>query len=510
MLLFAMAHAGVRVALFLIQDMVVLGMQSAPLHRSRGKFAALVNQARDSLAFTSSSRSSHGSYRQEMHNLGDVQFTADISVGGQVLRGILDTGSFELLVLSSDCDVCGSPEHLYSRDMSDDYEEGDQVTEHSFGSGLTWSGEAFDTVSVGPFVSRRQHFWEVFDADMPILKESTFAAIVGVGPWDAAEQLAEEAEKEPPMQETIVKEDSTMVKAGLTHHRRSQPKRHSARHFPSNSSSTNSTNSTVFKVGASICSQFEVQTFSVCISKESGGPGYFIWNDKRPSQGHGYLQVPVVGDMHWAAEMRNVRMDGPMAETLGINSPLGCEDGCSAIIDSGTSLLAAPMGAIMAVDAALSMLNEDCSNLGDMPDLHFSLGGHNFTLPPDAYIGQIVDRGKPSMRDILHFKFRSSRSSCVPLFMNMDVASELGPMWILGLPFFRKYYTTFDFDTSTTPTQKRMSFIEADDDCEPSTSEESFKQSTSRRNMKPMKVNMDQLRVPSWVERAIHRKSIAI
>merc|ERR1740117_2370543 len=84
-------------------------------------------------------------YRQELYNLGDVQYTGDIVVGGQPMRGILDTGSFELLVLSRDCKVCGDRKLLFDHESSPNYAEGQTAAQHSFGSGVTFSNEAFDT-----------------------------------------------------------------------------------------------------------------------------------------------------------------------------------------------------------------------------------------------------------------------------------------------------------------------------------------------------------------------------
>jgi len=417
-------------------------------------------------------------FRQPLQNLGDVQYTGAVEVGGQKLQGILDTGSFELLVLSKECEVCGDPTKLFDPSKSRNFHEGNEIVQHSFGSGTTMSSRGFDTVSIGPLVSKNQAFWQVFDAMMPILEESTFGAIVGVGPPDSASKIEEQEDggEEVPMAMT---------------------KRHRG--------DLQMTGKPASPEISSVCSQFGVQTFSVCIGQQSGSHGFFVWDDAPPQeQGREFTAVEVAGEIHWAGRMTNVQM-GQVATQGGFTL---CEDGCAAVIDSGTSLIAAPSSVIQEVEEALVSLREDCSNLADMPDLVFELGGEKFSLPPDAYIGQIVNHGAPALKDILHFRFRSRHYTCVPLFMNIDVESQLGPMWILGLPFFRKYYTTFSFDTTASPVKKFMSMALADDECNPA--ESSALLGRKRSEMRPKKIDLSQLRVPRWAEEAMKSGRVTV
>merc|ERR1719321_1805557 len=68
----------------------------------------------------------------------------------------------------------------------------------------------------------------------------------------------------------------------------------------------------------------------------------------------------------------------------------GKEMPCAAIVDSGTSLIAAPGAALMQLSEMVGPINEDCSNLKELPTLHFTLGdGRSFTLPPGAYVMRI-------------------------------------------------------------------------------------------------------------------------
>jgi len=455
-------------ALFLLAGAL---SEARPQHSANGRALRVAQHHNQSRVGTA--------YRQSLQNLGDVQYTGEVEVGGQKLQGILDTGSFELLVLSKECQVCGDPAKLFDSDNSQNFHEGDEIVQHSFGSGTTMSSRGFDTVRVGPLESKNQAFWQVFDAMMPILEESTFGAIVGVGPPDSASKIEEQEDggAEVPMAMTKMHNKQNLQMTGKP----ASPE------------------------VSSVCSQFGVQTFSVCIGQQTGSHGFFVWDDAPPhEQGREFTAVEVAGEIHWAGRMTDVQMGHDVAK----DSFTLCKDGCAAVIDSGTSLIAAPSSVIQEVEEALVSLREDCSNLGDMPDLVFELGGQKFSLPPDAYIGQIVNHGAPALKDILHFRFRSRHYTCVPLFMNIDVDSQLGPMWILGLPFFRKYYTTFSFDTKVSPVKKFMSMALADDECNPADS--SALLGGKRSDMQPKKIDLSQLRVPRWAEEAMKHGRVTV
>merc|ERR1719223_1175221 len=58
---------------------------------------------------------------------------------------------------------------------------------------------------------------------------------------------------------------------------------------------------------------------------------------------------------------------------------------------------------------------------------------------------------------------------CMPLIMNMDADSQFGQLYIFGMPFFRKYYTSFKYvqeSASSAPLAQSMAFSIADDDCQ--------------------------------------------
>merc|ERR1719281_2390339 len=141
-----------------------------------------------------------------------------------------------------------------------------------------------------------------------------------------------------------------------------------------------------------------------------------------------------------------------------------CANGCAAIVDSGTSLIAAPTAALMQLSEQVGPINEDCSNLHELPMLKFKMGDKDFELPPHAYVMRIQGAVMQANNiwDVLFFKPQLKKvNMCIPAFMQIDMNSQMGPVWILGMPFFRYYHTTFDRN------KKEMHFATAGNDCEP-------------------------------------------
>merc|ERR1740121_2217394 len=123
---------------------------------------------------------------------------------------------------------------------------------------------------------------------------------------------------------------------------------------------------------------------------------------------------------------------------------LGCPRGsCTAILDSGTSLIMAPVSVVSRAVEALNALGRDCSNLTSLPRLEFELSGKKFSLPPESYIAEVVGHIPPRFAKYMKKHDTTTYRQCKVLLMTMDVATTQGPLWILGMPFFREYYTSF-------------------------------------------------------------------
>lgn len=436
-------------------------------------------------------------YRQVMSNSNDVQYVASIVVGNQEMMGVLDTGSFELVVFSDECNTCGTPGELYEHTRSSTWEDGRLIATHHYGSGDVESIESFDSVRIGPLAASHQKFWEVTDAKMPVLSSSSFQSIVGVGPpnvpTDEAWQMAKNAEDDIKWfrdnKLPVPKEIKQDVKDSL------EVAKWTAK-------------------SPALLDSLGVRLFSVCLGDVPGSDGYFIWNDADPRQRpEMFTPLPVAGDVTWGVQMWDVQLS---SEERGSGKKwsldLGCAGGCSAVVDSGTSLLAVPPVVITELERVMESLHTDCSNLHDMPRLSFRAGGQVFSLPPDAYIGQIVGTVPESVSKFLPQRSRGGEfRKCELLLIEQDSNTQFGPLWILGMPFFRKYYTTFDVGEN----KKGRSLFTAlaDSRCEPSMDAAGrLDDSAALLASKPRlrQVDGSKLRVPSWIGRAKENKFMAI
>ncbi|UZJ56996.1 hypothetical protein CBS101457_006316 [Exobasidium rhododendri] len=108
-------------------------------------------------------------------------------------------------------------------------------------------------------------------------------------------------------------------------------------------------------------------------------------------------------------------------------------DNTGAAIDTGTSLIALPtdiseiinkeIGATKGWQGSYSV---DCAKIPSMPDLTFTIDNKDYTLTAKDYILQ------------------TSESSCLSAFTGLDIPPPMGPIWIVGDVFLRKYYTVYD------------------------------------------------------------------
>jgi len=371
-------------------------------------------------------------------NYKGVEYTGPITIGGQVLPAIWDTGSFDIMVASDHCKSCNIPPSLtiFKNKSSKTFTKGQcKVTSHChrthwFAGGKVTARHDFDAVEMGSKEAtakvNNMTVWQVTDTTLPqwVRPElCKFTTIVGLG---MGEFVPDTPEGHPP--------DRHMLHLlGTTR-------------------------------------------FATCFQKGATNPGFITLNPPYAPGAAGFAamfrQVPVIGSKHWAVEQKGVSFatDGYVDKRCNGNQK------CVAIIDSGTSLIGIP-GIHMAFAQALAQkIDINCGNLADLPDLIFELGGQAFPLPASAYVLKM--QGK-----------------CYAAFMQLSMASDHGIAWVLGLPFLRHYYTLWD------RTGPSLFFAAQGDKCKPeaSSNNSNLFGHASVRTFEPTEGDIREARMPSFM-----------
>ena len=108
-------------------------------------------------------------------------------------------------------------------------------------------------------------------------------------------------------------------------------------------------------------------------------------------------------------------------------------DNTGAAIDTGTSLIALPTDIAEILNKEIGATKSwngqytiECEKIKSLPPLTFSIAGAgDFTIGPEDYILNV-------------------QGSCLSSFTGLDIPAPMGPIWIVGDVFLRKYYTIYD------------------------------------------------------------------
>jgi len=139
-----------------------------------------------------------------------------------------------------------------------------------------------------------------------------------------------------------------------------------------------------------------------------------------------FTNIPLKSEDYWRIGLQGVSVDGTSVDSTTT----------SAIVDSGTSLLAGPSAVVTKLAKALGAkqvlpfppFNKewiiDCAAV-EGKKLSFNLNGKEFVLEGQDLV--IADAGQ-----------------CLLAVTGIDIPAPNGPLWILGDVFMRKYYVNFD------------------------------------------------------------------
>jgi len=343
--------------------------------------------------------------------------------------------------------------------------------------------QCFDRMGVGLLPKVNQSFWKVEFAEMPLLQTSNFNAIVGMGPpetpaadaWNFAKQDVEEIlsylERGDAVDTSLINSlgDTIQVATQISEH-------------------------------PPVLASFGVDAFSLCLGAESGSPGYLSWNDEHTGLASSVLsEVAVIGQHTWSVELTAPRLE-KQNPSIQVTEDVECKNGCTALLDSGTSLLGVPHAVYQALEQEAMKLNPECTNMNELADLVFTLGGKRVSLPPSSYVAEVVGKVPSHLSSLLRVKSSTKKEPptlehprCQLFAVELNSVSDVGATWILGVPFFRKYYTRFK--VGRTKKHRKVLIARADADCKPAT-DQMVLASTREAIQKPIRIELSKLYMP--------------
>lgn len=206
-----------------------------------------------------------------------------------------------------------------------------------------------------------------------------------------------------------------------------------------------------------------IQKFGMCFGHdEQGVESRIYWGDwpKKLMNHAKFISMNVIGKRHWAVQMPKFgvkRVGDDNALTMSCSG----NQGCAAVVDSGTSVLAVPLDQLAQLYEIIGKIEKDCSNYHTLPELVFYLGGtdeqHKFTLPVRTYVRKLVRRSvdQQKMWDSQLNDYRIETvlgdfvDHCIPMFVEspLGASASHGPVWILGQPFMRRFQVMYDRST---------------------------------------------------------------
>jgi len=315
-------------------------------------------------------------YKIGLETIGQAQHVGIIEVGNprQMFKVIFDTGSSNLWIFGKECRSSACRLHRnFDPELSKTFHKQNVEMTVQFGSGRIKGYLGHDTFHLGPIHVKKQTFGQILKAEGAVFSALKFDGILGL----SFPSLSAAGYK--PVFDNIMRQNL----------------------LTSNSFS------------------FYLAT------RKSKLTSYVILGEPDTNLYTGPLRyVEVNKELYWQVDLVDIKVGD---KRLHI-----CDDRpnkiCTAVIDSGTSLMTGPSNRVHKVIDAIPY--KTATNLASLPTLTYILrdrhGEHEFTMSPKFYM------------------IRNPHSNTAkPGFMGLDIPKPRGPLWIMGELFMKQYYSVF-------------------------------------------------------------------
>lgn len=329
-----------------------------------------------------------GPVPEPLSNYMDAQYYGEIALGTppQPFKVIFDTGSSNLWIPSKQCWSPACWVHkTYTSSASSTYVKDGRSLEIRYGSGSMKGFLSKDTLDLAGLKVRNQTFGEATTLPGITFVAAKFDGILGMG------------------FETISQDKVTTPFANMIQQR---------------------------LVPAPVFSFY----LNRDQSKSPGGEIIFGGIDQNYVDGE-IQYTPVTREGYWQFKMDKIEMRGGKMNSSARLELGACKDGCQAIADTGTSLIAGPTAEVLKLNeqiGAIPIVGGEyvlpTCDLSALPELVFTINGVEFPLKPEQYVLQVSQMGK---------------TICLSGLFGIDIPGK--PLWILGDVFIGPYYTVFDY-----------------------------------------------------------------
>ncbi|KFY41284.1 hypothetical protein V495_04980 [Pseudogymnoascus sp. VKM F-4514 (FW-929)] len=315
-----------------------------------------------------------GGHLVPVSNFLNAQYFSEITIGNppQNFKVVLDTGSSNLWVPSQSCGSIACYLHSkYDSSESSSYEKNGTEFAIQYGSGSVSGYISQDQVTIGDLVIKDQLFGEAVEEPGLAFAFGRFDGILGLG-FDTISV------------NKVVPPFYSMIDQGL----------------------------------------IDEKVFSFYLADDKGqSEAVFGGIDKSHYTGD-LTYIPLRRKAYWEVDFDAISFGDVKADL----------DNTGVILDTGTSLNTLPstlaellnkeIGAEKGYNGQYTI---DCKKRDSLPDITFTLAGHDFALSAFDYI---LEMG----------------GSCVSTFMGMDMPEPVGPLAILGDAFLRRWYSVYDLE----------------------------------------------------------------